>query len=231
MLERRLGQQLAAALPDAGAVLGVERCDIRADRARPRRGTAPTTRRTTRSATRTVSDVDRTSREPGRRRRSRRARPRRVPARSASPGAAGSMLAGGPPEHRQRRRPPAKSQTLADTTPPGLVTRPISRSPATGSVMKCTTSCASAASKVSSSNGRASAVASCTSTPGKPLADGRDERRRRVDRRRRGPAPQRSTRGAVRTPGPHPTSSDPVTRRTATQVDELLGERPRSNGP
>ena len=61
---------------------------------------------------------------------------------------------------------PAWSQTQAATTPSGRVTRAISRKPATGSDMKWTTSCASAASKDPSSNGRCSAGAWTTSTPG-----------------------------------------------------------------
>ena len=86
--------------------------------------------------------------------------PSRAPASCDSSRAPGSSSSGRRPEEAERRlRPPAWSQTQAATTPPGRVTRAISRSPATGSVMKCTTSWASAASKASSSNGSASADA------------------------------------------------------------------------
>ena len=49
--------------------------------------------------------------------------------------------------------------------------------------MKWTTSCARAASKAPSGNGRCSAEAVCTSTPGYARASGGDERLRRIDRR------------------------------------------------
>ena len=52
------------------------------------------------------------------------------------------------------------------TTPPGRVTRAISRAPASASRMKAITSEDSATSKVSSANGRSSAAPSRTSAPG-----------------------------------------------------------------
>ncbi len=61
---------------------------------------------------------------------------------------------------------PLVSQVQPATTDPGFTTRCISRSPATGSAMKWSTSWASAASNVASSQGRASAGASRTSAPG-----------------------------------------------------------------
>ena len=67
----------------------------------------------------------------------------------------GVDLADGVPEERERtgrrRRSPRRSRP---PMPPGRVTRPMSRSPATGSAMKCTTSWARAASKAPSSYGQ-----------------------------------------------------------------------------
>ena len=103
-------------------------------------------------------------------------------------------------------RPPAKSQTHAATTPSGRVTRAISRSPATGSDMKCTTSCARAASNESSSNGRCSAGARSTITPGSRVraattnvSDGSTAVTRS--------GPTLATSSEVSAPGPHPTST------------------------
>ena len=55
-------------------------------------------------------------------------------ARNASP--AGSSAAAVSANTRRKVSPPRKSHTQAATTPPGRVTRPISRRPATGAVMK-----------------------------------------------------------------------------------------------
>ncbi len=77
--------------------------------------------------------------------------PSLVPGRLASLGAAGSTSCAADQTSDSGEPPPAWSQTQAATTPPDLVTRPMSRNPATGSVMKCTTSWASAASKEPSS--------------------------------------------------------------------------------
>ena len=90
-----------------------------------------------------------------------------VPGSSASFGAAGSMSRAADQKSESGEPPPAWSHTQAATTPPGLVTRPISRKPATGSDMKCTTSWARAASKESSAYGSASATPCRTSIPGK----------------------------------------------------------------
>ena len=79
-----------------------------------------------------------------------RARPRRPPPRAAP----------------SVRGEPARSHTVAPTQPPSRVTRRISATPRTGSVMKCTTRHAAATSKVSSSNGNDSAPPWRTSTPG-----------------------------------------------------------------
>ena len=68
------------------------------------------------------------------------------------------------------------------TTPPGLVTRAISRAPASASRMKAITSEDSATSKVSSANGRSSAAPSRTSAPGWRVAVRGGELRRGVDR-------------------------------------------------
>ena len=62
--------------------------------------------------------------------------------------------------------PSVKSQTHAATMPPSRVTLAISRRPATGSSMTLTTSWASVASKQPPSNGRSSAGARMTWTPG-----------------------------------------------------------------
>ena len=80
-------------------------------------------------------------------------------------------------------RPPAKSQTHAATTPPGRVTRTISRAPAAASVMKCTTSSASVASNVSSSKGRCSATPWRMSAHGMPRGRGGDEALGGIDAR------------------------------------------------
>src|SRR6476646_686591 len=89
--------------------------------------------------------------------------------------------------------------------PPLRVTRPISRSPATGSVMKWTTSCARAAAKESSAKGSCSAGARRTSTPGfrsraaaTKLSDGSTAAT--------ASAPSRRTSSPVSAPGPQPTS-------------------------
>ncbi len=63
---------------------------------------------------------------------------------------------------------PLVSQVQPATTAPGFTTRCISRSPATGSVMKWSTSWATAASNVASPHGSSSAAASRTSALGHP---------------------------------------------------------------
>ena len=73
------------------------------------------------------------------------------------------------PPPRTRPAVPCRPRDPRRTPPrrrPSRVTRAISRSPATGSAMKWTTSCARAASNAWSSNGSCSAAARCTSTPG-----------------------------------------------------------------
>ena len=125
-------------------------------------------------------------------------------------------LAGGLPEHAERVRSPAWSQTQAATMPPERVTRSISGRPATGSAMKWTTSCASAASKLASSKGSRSADACRTSTPGwrslprrRRVLTGRPPtppRRRAAGRARRSGRPARSRRRAHAAP--------PALRRT-----------------
>ena len=74
---------------------------------------------------------------------------RRVPERAERAAAAGVIPDASRPRRRRLR-----------------VTRAISRSPATGSAMKWTTSCASATSNASSSKGSSSAAARCTSPRG-----------------------------------------------------------------
>ena len=70
----------------------------------------------------------------------------------------------------------------ATTAPPGRVTRAISPTPAAGSLMNWTTSCARAAANVSSGNGSCSAEPSRTSAPGLRARARLDERLRRIDR-------------------------------------------------
>ena len=103
-------------------------------------------------------------------------------------------------------RPPEWSQTLAATVPPGRVTRAISRSPATGSAMKCTTSCARARSNPSSSKGSASAAAGAYVETGQPLAHERHEDSE-GSTAATASTPSSPTSGAVSAPGPQPTSS------------------------
>ena len=66
--------------------------------------------------------------------------------------------------------------------PPGAVTRPISRSPATGSAMKCTTSWASAASNERVGERQLLGEGLLDPDLRQPLPHRADERRRRVDR-------------------------------------------------
>ena len=92
------------------------------------------------------------------------------------------------------------------TTPPGFVTRAISRVPASASRMKAITSEDSATSKVSSANGRSSAAPSRTSAPGW---------RSRFAAANCGEgsiaatwsSPRRAASSCVSPPGPQPTSS------------------------
>ena len=133
---------------------------------------------------------------------------------------------GPPPRRRRAARPPAWSHTQAATIPSVRVTRPISRRPATGSAMKCTTSCARAASNASSPNGSASA-----GPAGRPRPGGAREPRRRSSRTGRPPTteagPTRCTSSAVSAPGPQPTSSTRWPRLDAGEVGERRGERRR----
>ena len=139
-----------------------------------------------------------------------------VPARApraarASSTASGSSAATASQQVLSGLRPPAWSHTQAATTPPGAVTRAISRTPATGSLMKWTTSWASAASKASSGWGSSSAVPRRTSAPGRRACSaatnggdgsiGRD-----------GASPTRRTSSALSAPGP-PRRPAPAARR------------------
>ncbi len=101
--------------------------------------------------------------------------------------------------------PPAPSHTQAATTPPGRVTRAISRTPRTWSDMKCTTSWASAASKVSSANGSASADASRTSARGNRSAVAATNEVAGSTAVMRASSVRRAS-SAVSIPGPQPTS-------------------------
>ena len=98
-----------------------------------------------------------------------------------------------------------RSVVKADLELPGFVTRAISARPATGSAMKWTTSWASAASKVASGNGRCSAAASRTSTPGNrsrtAATNGLDGSTAVTFA-----VPRRRPSSAVSAPGPQPTS-------------------------
>ena len=93
--------------------------------------------------------------------------PSRTPTLACSPSESGSTI-------RTARQnvlsivipPPGMSHMHSATTPPGLVTRAISRAPASASRMKAITSEDSAASNVSSANGRSSAAPSRMSAPG-----------------------------------------------------------------
>ena len=132
--------------------------------------------------------------------------PRRVPGRESSPGACGSRSVAAAQKRLSGLPPSSKSQTHAATTPPVLTTRPMSRRPATGSVMKCTTSWASAASNVSFGTGSRSAAARCTSTrgcrPRTAATKGSDGSTATTES-----SPTRLTSSAVSAPGPHPTST------------------------
>src|SRR2546429_5883795 len=101
--------------------------------------------------------------------------------------------------------PSVKSHTHAATTPPSRVTRAISRRPATGSSMTLTASWASVASKQPPSNGRSSAGARMTWTPGwraRRAATNSSDGPTAVTR----PGPALRASSAVSAPGPHPTS-------------------------
>src|SRR3954453_4429008 len=100
--------------------------------------------------------------------------------------------------------PPEKSQVVAPTTPPGQVTRRISATPASGSSMKCRTSCASAASNESSDHGRSSAAARFKSAPGTRSAQASS--RGDGSAPATWSAPTRRASSSVRTPEPQPTS-------------------------
>ena len=121
---------------------------------------------------------------------------------------------GRPPERRRRSAAAAVVHTDATTGPPGRVTRTISRRPASGSLMKCTTSWAKPGRtrrRVRQLLGSRRAYVDAR----EPGGGGVDERRGRVDRGDLS-APGRSTSRAVSAPGPQPTSSTrSVARRPA----------------
>ena len=114
-----------------------------------------------------------------------RTRPRAAALRRSAPrrGARGRPRPSAAQSGAIGSRRPARSHTVAPTQPPSRVTRAISASPATGSVMKWTTRQEPATSKESSSYGSDSAVPWRTSTPGKRVAARLHEGRRGVDRR------------------------------------------------
>jgi hypothetical protein len=126
-------------------------------------------------------------------------------------------------------RSPAWSQTHAATRPPDRVTRAISASPATGSVMKWTTSCARAASNSSTRYGRYSADASRTSTPGYrlPAASTKDGDGSTAET---AASPAAPTSSAVKAPGPHPTSSTRC-RHRCRRTRRRAGRAWTSTGP
>lgn len=116
-------------------------------------------------------------------------------------------------------RSPAKSPSLAATTPPGRVTRAIWVRPATGSAMKCTTRSASAASKESLGKGSASAAARATSTSGS-LA--RTDPRRMPTDPQPTPRPQAAARATPRSArrcrSRHPAPASRVRRRRSPRM-------------
>ena len=119
-------------------------------------------------------------------------------------------------------RPPAWSHTQTATTPPGRVTRAISPTPAAGSFMKCTTSCARAASNSSSANGIDSAGACRMSTSGsrsRTAATNGSEGSAPVT----AAAPSRSTSTVVNAPGPQPTSSTRIPEPESTPAKSANG--------
>ena len=73
------------------------------------------------------------------------------PWKSRSSGCCGATSANAAHSGAIGAREPSRSQTVAPTQPPGRVTRAISDTPPTGSVMKCTTRHAPLTSNESSS--------------------------------------------------------------------------------
>ena len=128
-----------------------------------------------------------------------------MPGIAASPVTRESMVCTASQNGESGLLPPAWSQTQAATVPPGFVTRAISRSPATGSAMKCTTNSASAVSNSPSANGRSSALATAMCTSGfsscAAAAYPGDGSTATTDA-----APRRRANSAVSAPVPHPTS-------------------------
>ena len=223
MLERRLGQQLAAALLDPAPMLGVERCDIRADRpdavevrrpplvVRRERKADRQRRRPDVAQAGVAGDLDeRTLTRPG-------------PVGLAGRGRVD--LLGGLPEHRQRRRPPGEVPDAGGHDSTRLRHPSHLAQPGDGVAHEVHDELREGRVEgvVVERQGLGGGLVHVDT--GEAVADGRDERRRRVDRPDAlGSASLHQGRGQDARTAPH--VEDPVTTAYGDEVDELLGEWP-----